>query len=318
MLDITQPLTLAHSPDADDLVMWWPLAGLPAELGGSGPAVDTQGLSYRLLGADVEELNKGLLSGDLAYDLCAISAAAYPRIADTYRITRCGGSFGEGYGPKLVALESPQPTTRPPAQDPLNHLKSGATLAIPGANTTAFAVLRSAVDHAELRATVLPFLEIAPAVAAGRFDYGLLIHEAQLTFTELGLRKALDLGEWWQSEHDLPLPLGLNVVRRDLDERFRPGTLDRVAAALEASIDAALADADAAQRYLLHTNPDRKEWRDRALLDRYLSMYVSGLTRDMGDAGTRGLVTLYETMHAGGLIDAVPTVDPLGGSPPAT
>lgn len=292
-------LTLAHSPDADDLAMWWPLVGQH----GSGPRVDTGPFAFELIGADVEQLNTELADGQRPYDLCAISAAAYTRVSDRYRITACGSSFGEGYGPKLVT----QPQA-PIASDPVAALRAGASLAVPGRRTTAFAVLRIAAGQ-DLVAEPLPFLEIAPAVAAGEYDLGLLIHEAQLTFEDQGLQAALDLGAWWQEHKRTPLPLGLNVITRDLDERFGQGSTSAVCRALDDSIDFALANPDDTQQALLAINPDRTEWQDRALLDRYLSMYVSPLTRDMGRPGLEALESLYTSMHDAGLIDATPPLD---------
>lgn len=295
-------LTLAHSPDADDLVMWWPLAGLQ----GSAPAIDTQGFEFDLIGADVEELNKLLIAGETPYDLCAISAAAYPHVSDRYRITACGASFGEGYGPKLVCRPD-----HPSSQAPLEALRNGATLAIPGVNTTAFNVLKLAVGdrHGSIQSQEMPFLEIAPAVLDGRIDFGLLIHEAQLTFAEIGLSAALDLGAWWEQTHDLPLPLGLNVVARNLDERFGTGTTDRVARMLVESVDYALAHPDESQQYLLRTNPNRTEWQDRDLLEKYLSMYVSVLTRDAGARGEQSLRVLYTSLEGLGVLSSAPSID---------
>lgn len=280
---------------------------MPEALGGGGPRVETRGFGFELIGADVEQLNRGLISGDLGYDLCAISAAAYPRVADRYRITACGGSFGEGYGPKLVCRE---PVDTPEA---LRRLAGGASLAVPGTNTTAFSVLRAACARWDLSPQVVPFLDIPAGVASGAYEFGLLIHEAQLTFHEHDLSLALDLGAWWASAFGGPLPLGLNVVRRDLDDRFGGGSVVAISAALEDSIDYATSHADDSQRYLLQVNPARTEWRDRALLDRYLSMYVSDLTRDMGEAGRRGLETLYRVMAEGGAIDEAPVVDCVSG-----
>lgn len=295
-------LTLAHSPDADDLVMWWPLAGLD----GSGPVIATDDFEFELIGADVEELNKELIAGETPYDLCAISAAAYPRVSDRYRITACGSSFGEGYGPKLVCRAD-----NPRGAEPIAALRAGASLAIPGRNTTAFGVLRLATDDRAdaLNVRVMPFLEIAPAVQSGEIDFGLLIHEAQLTFADLGLTAALDMGAWWEASRAMPLPLGLNVVARNLDDRFGVGTTDRIARMLVASVDHALSHADDSQRYLLAANPERKEWQDRELLDRYLAMYVSPLTRDVGDVGERSLNELYRSLASIGVLDSAPEVD---------
>lgn len=288
-------LRLAHSPDSDDLVMWWPLTGMhgpdgrpvDGELG--TPRVDTAGFAFETVGVDVEALNRitaeevGTGEGDV-YDITAISAAAYPAIRDRWAITRCGGSFGEGYGPRVVAPEDS--AIRTP-----NDLR-GRTIAVPGTRTSAFLALSMLLGRDGTRGfehEAMLFSDVPGAVVEGRADAGLLIHEAQLTFAEMGLRKIIDLGEWWTGRTGLPLPLGLNVVRRDLDERFGAGTVATVSRVLSASVRHAVEHAAESRRYLLLHSGGRPEWRDGALVDRYLSMYVSRMSVDMGAAGEEAL-----------------------------
>ncbi len=309
-------LRLAHSPDSDDLVMWWPLTGMrdasgePVPGTRGEPAIDTGRFRFVTRGDDVETLNKAALAGDESFDITAISAAAYPRLADKWLITACGGSFGEGYGPKVVVRED----SRIRDLDSLAAvLRGGGVLAIPGRNTTAFLTLSlalSASSHAGEtlpRVDELPFAEIPGAVAEGRAAAGLLIHEAQLTFADLGLRPVLDLGQWWDGQTLLPLPLGLNVIRRDLDARFGDGACDEVALLLHASVHHARTNLDDSKRYLRLHAAGREEWHDDALVDRYLSMYVSDLTEDMGERGRNALRELYGRASAAGLC---PPTDP--------
>lgn len=291
-------LTLAHSPDADDLVMWWPLVGLD----GHGPAIDTGPFSFKCVARDVQDLNRcAIETGE--FDITAISAATYPLVADRYRITAAGGSFGEGYGPRLVACAGSD-SLRP-------RLDAALRVAVPGLNTTAFLVLSIMLGPGAMRAVEMPFSEVARAVADDRCDAGLLIHEAQLMHESLGLTAVADLGVWWRDHTGLPLPLGLNVIRRDLDERIGIGTTRSVARLLADSIRHAVAHPGESREFLLRHANDRPEWRDAALLDRYLRMYVSDLTFHMGERGRQALERLYREAHHAGLCPVVPEVDPI-------
>lgn len=287
-------LTLAHSPDADDLVMWWPLTGqrhpdgapVEGELG--EPRVDLGPFRFTLLGHDVEALNAEAAGDrDPPYDVTAISAGAYPSLAGRWRITACGGSFGEGYGPRVVVRED----------SPIRSAEDlrGVRVAVPGVRTSAFLTLSLLLGgdggggSRGFEHEAMLFSEVPGAVVDGRADAGLLIHEAQLTHGSLGLRSVVDLGAWWGERTGLPLPLGLNVVRRDLDERFGTGTVERLSRVLSASVAHAAAHRDASYQHLIRNMGGRTEWRDRAMVDRYLDMYVSGLTLDMGERGREAL-----------------------------
>lgn len=308
-------LRLAHSPDSDDLVMWWPLTGMrgpggapiDGELG--RPRVDLEGLSFELIARDVEALNRAVIAGADALgparvDITAISAAAYPPIASDWAVTRCGGSFGEGYGPKVVAAA---PSTIHGARGLI-----GRTIAVPGRRTSAFTALTMMLAEgagaealvtergpdAVFRPVEMVFDEVPAAVAGGRAEAGLLIHEAQLTFASLGLREVADLGAWWTGRTGLPLPLGLNVVRRDLEDRLGPGGLERVGRVLRRSVAYAVEHPEQSRAYLLMHAEHRPEWRDAALVDRYLSMYVSRLSGDMGPRGLEALRLFLADAHA--------------------
>jgi len=307
-----RPLTLAHSPDSDDLVMWWPLVGIsgPGKVP-TGPAIDTGGFTFSLEARDVEELNKIVTGGATTYDITAISAGAYPRVKDTYRITACGASFGEGYGPRVVVRQDSPLRDRGDIR--------GKRVAVPGVHTSALLTLtllmggRDTDGHVERGFEIeeMLFSQIPNAVAAGRVDAGLLIHEAQLTFEGSGLRLLADLGQWWGDEVGGPLPLGLNVVRRGLDHEHGAGTVERLARVLSRSVCHAIEHKADSRRYLKLNRGDRAEWDDDALLDKYLEMYVSPMTLDMGEKGVRAISELLTRGCRAGLcpdpgdIDAV-------------
>ncbi len=294
-------ISLAHSPDSDDLVMWWPLTGVrnpdgSAIEGDLGRAqVDTGRFRFELVARDVEELNQLVVGAEDVYDITAISCAAYPAIKDRYAITACGGSFGEGYGPRVVAR----------ADSGFKKLSdlvgSGARVAVPGVNTSAFMALNMAVGKFEYEAML--FSEIPEAVARGEFDAGLLIHEAQLTFAELGLKKIGDMGEWWRADmgDGMALPLGLNVVARSLDERFGRGTVKEIAGILKKSVACSIAMGDASRLHLQLNKGDRTEWDDPELVDEYLAMYVSDFTADMMDGGWSAVSAFLDRGHEEGL-----------------
>lgn len=304
-------LTLAHSPDADDVAMWWPLAGMRDRHGrrfdgtDGRPALDTGEFAFETVEADIQELNvRAIERADL--DITAVSAGVYPRIASRYRITRCGASIGVSYGPKLVvARESGLGSLAEVLSD-----RAAKPVAIPGRHTTAYLVLR-ALAARDMPVLEVPFQDVIGAVTSGRASAGLLIHEAQLDPESLGLRVIVELGPAWTARTGGPLPLGLNVLRRDLDERFGPGAAARIASLLKESVRYSISHGERTRAFLLARSDDRPEWRDRALLDRYLGMYVNEQTVDMGEAGVNALRVLYrEGCDAGlcadpGPIDAI-------------
>src|SRR2546427_6360162 len=208
---------LAHSPDADDAFMFWALAARK---------IDTGDRRYEHELADIETLNRRALNGEL--EVTAVSLHAYAHLADKYALLAHGASIGDRYGPRLVAR------TRPPADVRAALAAPGALVAVPGELTTAFLTLK--LYQPAARHVVVPFDQIEDYVAAGRADAGLLIHEGQLTYGDRGLHLWVDLGEWWYQETGGPLPLGGNVVRRDLGAAL----MHDVARDLRASIQYAL------------------------------------------------------------------------------
>lgn len=275
--------------------MWWPLTGMRDRDGQrfSGedgqPALDTLGFEFQPLTSDIQELNvRAIERADL--DITAISANAYTKIASRYRITRCGASIGMMYGPKLVVAAS---STARSLDDLLPASGSSRRpIAIPGRHTTAYLTLRVLAGR-EFPILEMPFHDIVDAVRTGRAGAGLLIHEAQLDPESLGLRVILELGPAWTSRTGKPLPLGLNVIRRDLDARIGPGSCERIAGLLRRSVRHAIDHGDRTRAFLLARSDERPEWKDRALLDRYLTMYVNEQTVDMGEPGIEALGILF-------------------------
>lgn len=294
-------ITLAHSPDPDDVFMWWPLTGKidPAGRVLSPPSIDTRGLRFVPWPVDIHDLNQHATSGS-PYEVTALSVACWGTalVADRYAVTRCGGSFGKGYGPRLVVQASS------PLAHPHDLLTSNGPIAIPGHQTTAFLVLKQLLGlapHADLSRFVrLPFEQIIPAVARGEFLAGLVIHEGQITYAQQDLRLLVDLGQWWGATTSLPLPLGVNAIRRDLDQTHGPGTFQLVTDLLHQSVEHAMARWDESVAYTLPfaaanaaragtTPPDLQQ------VDRYCRMYVTEETRDMGDAGEDAIRRVLST-----------------------
>ena len=263
---------MGHSPDPDDAFMFWAL---------TKDLVDTRGHDFEQVLGDIQTLNQWARAGRL--EVTAISLAAYPFVQEDYALLPHGASIGSGYGPVVVARE-------PLAREEL----AGLEIAVPGALTTAFLALRLVLG--EFRYSELPFDEIPEEVAAGRAEAGLLIHEGQLTFEDYGLVKVLDLGEWWLLETGLPLPLGVNVVRRDLGD----DVLGDVSAVLREAIQCGLDHRAEALEYALEFG----RGIDAAVADRFVSMYVNELTQDYGDEGRKAVTELLRRGEALGAFPA--------------
>lgn len=253
-------IRLGHSPDADDAFMFWALA--------TG-RVDTRGYAFEHVLRDIQTLNEWALEGRL--EVTALSLHAYPFVQDTYVLLPHGASMGAGYGPIVVARE-PLPLER----------LADVEIAVPGRMTTAFLVLRMAIG--DFRYREVPFDLIAEEVMSGAADAGLLIHEGQLTYEAAGLEKVLDLGEWWLLETGLPLPLGVNVARRDLGEKV----LGDVSAVLAESIRTGLEHRSQAMAYAMEFS----RGLEPHLAERFVGMYVNDLTCDYGEEGRQAVEEL--------------------------
>jgi 5,8-dihydroxy-2-naphthoate synthase len=266
-------IRVGFSADPDDAFMFWGLA--------SG-AVDRHGHEFEPVTEDIQTLNEWALEGRL--EVTAISLATYPLVQDRYLLLPHGASMGSGYGPVVVARE---PLT-------LEQLRREEVV-IPGSLTTAYLVLRMALGEG-VRVRPLPFDEILDEVASGGAAAGLVIHEGQLTYADEGLQKCLDLGEWWLLETGLPLPLGVNVIRRDLGG----DAVREVSGVLRASIEASLAHRAEALEYALGFG----RGLDDARGDRFIDMYVNELTQDYGDEGRQAVHELLSRAQAAGAYEA--------------
>ena len=263
-------ITVAHSPDSDDAFMFYGLA--------SG-AVAADGFEIDQVLADIETLNRAAFEG--RYDVTAVSFHAYAHLADRYALLPHGASMGDRYGPIVVARTDGPTSVR------------GARVAIPGTLTTAYLVLQ--LFDAQFEHLVVPFDRIQEAVTTGETDAGLLIHEGQLTYADEGLRKIVDLGEWWADETGgLPLPLGGNIIRRDLGVE----SMRAVSRVLHDSIAYALSHRAEAIDYAQQFG----RGLDKARTDRFVGMYVNDLTLEYGERGRTAVARLFETAHARGLI----------------
>ncbi len=278
---VRRTIRVGHSPDSDDAFMFYAL---------THDKLDNHDLHFVHQLEDIETLNRRALKGEL--EVSAISIHAFAHLADTYALLASGCSMGDRYGPMLI--------TREPAT--IDSLK-GKTIAIPGTLTTAYLTLQLLLGK-DVKTTVMPFDQILPAVADGRVDVGLIIHEGQLYYEAKGLHKVVDLGEWWFEQTGLPLPLGGNVVRRDLGDDL----VAEIARLLKASIQYALDHRDEALAYALKYARDL----DPNLADRFVGMYVNEWTVDYGPRGREAVRTLLARAAEAGIIPSLVDVQFVG------
>lgn len=266
----SRTIRVGHSPDSDDAFMFYALAeGL----------VDTDGLTYTHELQDIETLNRRALRGEL--EVTAVSIHAYAYLADRYALLPSGSSMGDRYGPRLVSRRAAS----------LNEA-AGKRIAVPGLLTTAYLTLKLAVP--EFEAVVVPFDEIEQAVLDGSTEFGLLIHEGQLTYAQNNLHLVADLGEWWFARTGLPLPLGGNVVRKDLGKALMEQISRHLRASINYALDHRAGALDHAMKYA--------RGLDRASADTFVGMYVNDWTRDYGERGRTAVRTLLEHGVRAGII----------------
>ena len=271
-------ISIAHSPDSDDAFMFYGLA--------TGK-VRVPGYRFTHTLCDIETLNRRA-QDEAFFDITAISFNAYPYLQQSYTLMGCGGSVGENYGPMIVSKN-------PLAPDDLGRIK----IAVPGALTTAFLALK--IFNPEIRTEIVPFDKIIPAIMAGEFEAGLIIHEGQLTYSTSGLYKVLDLGVWWRETTGLVLPLGGNAIRRSLGaEKHKI-----LSKALRDSIQHALDHREAALEYAMQFARDL----DSRLANRFVSMYVNDRTLDYGADGRSAIRKLLDLGYERGIISIAPQVD---------
>ena len=268
-------IRLGHSPDSDDAFMFWGLA--------SGFVKTDYEFEHIL--RDIQTLNEWAKEGKL--ESSAVSVHAFAHVADKYALLRHGGSFGDDYGPMLVA-------TKPMTKDDL----VGKKIAIPGLLTSAFLALNLYLPNPDY--VVVPFDEIMDYVKAGKADAGLIIHEGQLTFAKEGMHLIEDLGVWWKKDTGLPLPLGVNVVRKDLGE----AAVQEVSRCMRESISAGLENRDKALAYALQF----ARGMDVDTSDEFVGMYVNERTLDMGDEGVAAIRLLLKRGADAGIVPPVEIV----------
>jgi 1,4-dihydroxy-6-naphthoate synthase len=272
-------IRIGHSPDPDDAFMFYALTAGKVKAGD---------IEVEHVLEDIESLNRRARTAEL--EVTAVSAATYTLVHERYRMMDPGASMGKGYGPILVARE-------PIAAEEL----ADKVVAIPGSHTTAAMLLRLYVGDPPI--IEVAFDKIPQAVLDGQADVGLLIHEGQITHRSMGLYKVLDMGVLWERDTHLPLPLGINVMRRDLGEDMHR----RLSQALRDSIDYAYAHVDEALEYAMRYG----RGIDKETCRRFVLMYVNDYTKRLGDDGRAALERLYRMAHAKGLIPAIPPVDPI-------
>lgn len=265
----TTTLQLGHSPDPDDAFMFYALAQDP-------PLIDAGRWRFEHVLQDIQTLSDRARRGEL--ELTAISVASYPYVSDKYALTSCGSSMGDGYGPMLVTRE-------PMTLDDLKAKKP--RIAVPGTLTSAFLSCQLALGKAgeAFDYQVVMFDEIPQFVLNGGADVGLIIHEGQLTYKTMGLHLALDLGIWWQERTGLPLPLGGNCVRKDLDQLYGEGSMREVTRILKESIAYSLEHRKPAVEYSMRFGRDL----DTATADQFVGMYVNDWTLDYGEKGREAI-----------------------------
>lgn len=293
-------LRLAHSPDPDDAFMWWPLFALEHR----APRLDAGRFQFEQVTSDIESLNQRAIKAAIgnsrdALEITAMSCATWPRVRSLYALTACGASMGDAYGPKIIA----------PTALALEDLKKPeVVIAIPGEGTTAFAAMSMLLEPGSFRFQTIPFKDIIDRVASGEFRAGLIIHEGQLTFESSGLHQIVDLGAWWKSVHGLPLPLGVNAIRRDLDATHGPGTMHAVADLLRASVEYSLEHRAESVQYALRFARDMT----RELADEFIRLYVNKWTLDFGDLGREAVRVFLRETHKAGLTPDAGTIDFVG------
>lgn len=265
-------IRIGHSPDPDDAFMFYALAR---------EKIDTGPYRFTHEMADIESLNRRAEHGEL--EVSAISIHSYAYVMSRYALLGCGCSMGDGYGPMVISK-------RP---RPIENLL-GDTIAIPGERTTANLVLRLALNDLEYTPVVMEFDRIPQAVADGEVDAGLIIHEAQLTYHAMGLHKVVDLAEWWQARTGLPLPLGGNVIRRDLGA----AAMKQIAGLIRQSIQYALDHREEAVEYAREFG----RGLDRALTDKFVGMYVNNWTLAYGPRGEEAVRRLLADASAVGMV----------------
>ena|ERR1051326_2774814 len=278
--------TLGHSPDPDDAFMFYAMAE---------NKIDLRGYRFEHVIEEIQRLNERALRGELHISAVSIHAFAY--LSDRYALLPCGASMGDGYGPMVVAAETSGLDTS--SDGAVRAWLRNRQIAVPGRMTSAFLALKLYLG--EFESVVVPFDQIFDAVKTGRTDAGLIIHEGQLIYARAGLEKVVDLGEWWKGETGLPLPLGGNVLRKDIALPVQRDLL----AIMRESIDYGLAHRAAA---VDHSMPYARDM-DTNLASKFIGMYVNDFTRDYGENGRQAIREFLNRAADRGYIDKTPAIE---------
>ena len=281
-MSIPETFTLGHSPDPDDAFMFYALAQ---------GKIDTHGYKFQHILQDIQTLNERATRGEL--HITAISLHAYAYVLDQYALLPSGASMGDGYGPMLIA-SSREGLAENASDDEIKAWLRGKRIAIPGKMTSAYLALGLYLGECET--VVVPFDQIFDHVRSGQSQVGLIIHEGQLTYARDGFQKIRDFGEWWKDSTGLPLPLGGNVIRKDIP----PAQRKEIADILEASIRYGLEHRAAG---VAHAMPHARDM-DTTLADKFIGMYVNDYTLDYGDSGRRSIELFLKRAADAGLIPA--------------
>jgi 1,4-dihydroxy-6-naphthoate synthase len=279
--------TLGHSPDPDDAFMFYAMAE---------NKIDLRGYRFEHRLEDIQTLNDRAVRGEL--HISAISIHAYAYVADKYALLPCGASMGDGYGPLVIRNRRMDNAGSTSDAKTLETLRQ-SVIAVPGRMTSAFLALRLYLG--DFRHIVVPFDQIFAAVRDGRAEAGLIIHEGQLTYESAGFEKIVDLGQWWKEKTTLPLPLGGNVVRKDISKKGQREIADIIGE----SIDYGLANRVDAVK---HSMPYAREM-DTTLAGRFIGMYVNDYTRDYGETGRRAITRFLTEAQSAGIITKLPDLE---------
>ena len=285
---VTETFTLGHSPDPDDAFMFYAMAA---------NKIDLRGYRFKHQLEDIQTLNERAMRGEL--HISAVSIHAYAYVSDKYLLLPCGASMGDGYGPLVIEKHrTPNAEHRTSSEEERERLRN-CLIAVPGTMTSAFLALKLYLG--EFNYVVVPFDQIFEAVRSGRADAGLIIHEGQLTYAHSGFAKLVDLGEWWKNRTGLPLPLGGNVLRRDIPLKIQ----SELSAILRQSIEFGLAHrAEAVQ----HSMPYARDMGSD-LASKFIGMYVNEFTRDYGEVGREAIRRFLREARERGYVDREVSID---------
>jgi 5,8-dihydroxy-2-naphthoate synthase len=285
---VSETFTLGHSPDPDDAFMFYAMAA---------NKIDLRGYRFKHHLEDIQKLNERAMRGEL--HISAVSIHAYAYVSDKYLLLPCGASMGDGYGPLVIEKRRTSNIEHRTSNEEIRKRLRSGVIAVPGTMTSAFLALKLYLG--KFNYLVVPFDQIFEAVRSGRADAGLIIHEGQLTYAHSGFAKLIDLGEWWKNRTGLPLPLGGNVLRRDIPLEIR----SELNAILRESIEFGLAHrAEAVQ----HSMPYARDMNSE-LTSKFIGMYVNEFTRDYGEVGREAIRRFLGEARERGYVDRGVSID---------